>query len=52
VGARTISFNTINGNQSALVRVGSCPQWKGYAGGPLYLDVAPEPGRLAVELIE
>jgi hypothetical protein len=50
-GSRAISFNSFAGRDSHQVRVGACPQWKGYASRPLYVDVTPGTGAVSARLI-
>jgi hypothetical protein len=39
--ARAIAFRTLGDrSNSVLIRVGSCPQWRGFDEGPLYLGVS------------
>ena len=42
--SRAIGFASLADRDSEQVRVGACPQWKGYRDGPLYLDVTPGTG--------
>jgi hypothetical protein len=44
VGSRAVAFDSLPGRHSEQVRVGACPQWKGYGKGPVYLDVTPGTG--------
>jgi len=50
-GTRAIAFNSLAGRDSNQVRVGACPQWKGYESGPLYVDVTPGTGAVSARLI-
>jgi hypothetical protein len=50
-GSRAIAFTSLAGRDSLRVRVGACPQWKGYSDGPLYLDVTPGTGPPEANLI-
>jgi hypothetical protein len=50
-GARTIGFNELPGSDGEQIRVGSCPQWKGYGEGPIYVDVTHGSGELSARLI-
>jgi hypothetical protein len=50
-GTRMIAFNALADRDSEQLRVGACPQWKGYRSGPLYLDVTPGTGPVSARLI-
>jgi hypothetical protein len=48
---RTIAFNALAGRESEQIRVGSCPQWFGYHGPRLFLDVSPGAGPVTTRLV-
>ncbi|MFL5870028.1 MAG: hypothetical protein ACJ75R_03045 [Solirubrobacterales bacterium] len=50
-GLRGIGWAALAGRDSERVRVGACPQWKGYANGPIYLDVSRGTGPVEATLI-
>jgi hypothetical protein len=50
-GGRMMAFNSLAGRGTQQIRVGSCPQWQGYSGPSLFLDVTPGAGPLTIRLI-
>jgi hypothetical protein len=50
-GTTAIAFSALAGRDSEQVRVGACPQWKGYRNGPLHLDVTIGTGPVSARLI-
>jgi hypothetical protein len=50
-GTRSIAFSALPDRDSLQVRVGACSQWKGYASGPLYVDVTPGTGPVSARMI-
>lgn len=49
----TIGFSSLpdSSSESEQVRVGACPQWKGYAGGPVFLNRTGDAQSVAVRLV-